>query len=196
MKFVSIDVETAGLNPEMHCLLSVGMVIGDTELPLDKQPEYPPLHLFIEHKLVCGDPYALHLNRDILGVISGRLPVPDEASLVSVGELNDLLYTYCSTWLGPLSWIAAGKNFAGFDRPFLESKLASGFQTKKFTDCLKHRVLDPGSMLALGSDEVPPDLQSCARRAGIAYDPALAHDALYDARVVRDIVVKHLHDTH
>ena len=69
MKYVSIDLETTGLNPKKDKILSVGMVIEDTEknTPID---ELPSLHLYIVRDKIEGSVTAIDLNRDIIKSIS------------------------------------------------------------------------------------------------------------------------------
>jgi oligoribonuclease len=65
MKFVSIDVETTGIDPEIDEILSIGAVIEDTEniLPYEELPKF---HVAILHEKVTGSLYALNMNRDLI----------------------------------------------------------------------------------------------------------------------------------
>ena len=49
MRYTSIDIETTGLDPERHEILSIGIIIEDTEKKLPYN-EVPKLHLAIDHK--------------------------------------------------------------------------------------------------------------------------------------------------
>jgi hypothetical protein len=75
--------------------------------------------------------------------------------------------------------IAAGKNFAGFDRPFLDI-VSQGPRAVKLK--FAHRCLDPGTLYTLPTDEKPPSLQDCLDRAGIKQ--TVQHEAMDDARAV------------
>ena len=72
---------------------------------------------------------------------------------------------------------AAGKNFAGFDKPFL-------LKLPRFTDLIRlhHRSLDPGSMWVRSDDNKVPSTKECMRRADIP--DAVAHTAIEDAIMV------------
>lgn len=76
----------------------------------------------------------------------------------------------------------AGKNFAGFDAPFL--KRNNFF--KVLTDRLSHRVIDPGSMYVEASDSKVPWLGLCLERAG--FEPIVPHTAVEDAMLVVKVV--------
>ena len=58
MKYVSIDIETTGLDPETCQILQVGAVIEDTQnlLPLEELPKF---NCIVEHPAYTGSPYAL-----------------------------------------------------------------------------------------------------------------------------------------
>lgn len=68
MKYVSIDVETTGLNPKKHQILSLGAVIEDTnnQLPIEKMPKFEGVIL---HDEVVGNPIALSMNKELLKMI-------------------------------------------------------------------------------------------------------------------------------
>lgn len=65
MKYVSIDLETTGLNDETDSILSIGLVIEDTKnlLPFD---EIPKLHLYIQKDRIEGSLFAVNMNRAII----------------------------------------------------------------------------------------------------------------------------------
>lgn len=65
MKYVSIDIETTGLDPENCQVLSIGAVIEDTNdiKPLDELPRF---HGVIKRRAISGDTYAINLNRDLI----------------------------------------------------------------------------------------------------------------------------------
>ena len=65
MKYVSIDIETTGLDPETCQVLQIGAVIEDTEqvLPIDQLPKF---NCIVENQSYTGSPYALWLNSNLL----------------------------------------------------------------------------------------------------------------------------------
>lgn len=69
MKYVSIDIETTGLSPENHSILSVGAIIEDTELKLPYD-EIPKFHAILIQREITGSPFAINMNQGIISLIS------------------------------------------------------------------------------------------------------------------------------
>ena len=65
MKYVSIDIETTGLDPETCQIIQIGAVIEDTENPVPVE-NLPSFKCLVEHPQYTGSPFALVMNRDIL----------------------------------------------------------------------------------------------------------------------------------
>lgn len=65
MKYLSIDIETTGLNPENCQILSVGIVVEDTNniKPIE---ELPSLHIAILRENICGSVFAINLNKKLI----------------------------------------------------------------------------------------------------------------------------------
>lgn len=65
MKYVSIDIETTGLDPINNKTLSIGAIVEDTEnkLPFEELPRF---HVAILHNELVGSPYAINMNRDLI----------------------------------------------------------------------------------------------------------------------------------
>ena len=72
MKFISIDTETTGLNPETCQLLSIGAIVEDTEkkLPFDEIPKFHCAILRGERDILQGELFALNMNKDLIGEIT------------------------------------------------------------------------------------------------------------------------------
>jgi hypothetical protein len=70
LPYVSIDIETTGLNPSTCQTLEVGAVIDDWKTPIDRLPRFRRV-LVYEH--VTGSPYAMALNAGLLKLI-GNVP--------------------------------------------------------------------------------------------------------------------------
>jgi oligoribonuclease len=68
MKYLSIDIETTGLDRENCQILSVAAIVEDTtkKLPFD---EIPKFHVAIKRQSINGDMYAINLNRDLIALI-------------------------------------------------------------------------------------------------------------------------------
>lgn len=65
MKYLSIDIETSGLDPENNQILSIGAIVEDTDnkLPFD---EIPKFHVCILTDQLTGSPFALDMNRELI----------------------------------------------------------------------------------------------------------------------------------
>lgn len=202
MRIVSIDIETTGLVADRHQVIEVGAVVDDLRVqkPLDELPRFhayilPPRSLdgsdaimgLSEGEDYVGQPYALQMNQRILERIAKREEGytyldPSTAHLefrewcMREGLFEE--HDFGNGYSGPrVKFVAAGKNYAGFDRPFLERWLQFGLFR------IHHRVADPAMLfLDPAHDDVPPDLKTCLERAGIVAE--VTHEAVDDAMLV------------
>lgn len=190
MKYLSLDIETTGLNPLTCDILEVGGLLedADTVAPRERLPSF---HCYIWRDNYRGEPYALAMNQRIFQKIlelrksenvdngnweSRTLLKPEEVLLKL--EWWYRLHVGGTEFYNKLT--IAGKNVAGFDIPFL--KQLPG-QFPKF----HHRVIDPGMMyFDPHNDEVPPDLKECKKRAKLPEQ--VSHEALDDAWDVIQLV--------
>ena len=174
MPYVSIDLETTGLNPDCCQILEVGAVYDDWSKPLK---ELPVFHRYVVHHAYRGQPYALAMNADILRRLSGVTSGEDFCRPEDIGDQFEFWLASCG-WDTKKPITPAGKNFSSFDLPFLKMV---GFPT------LKHRSIDPAMMYWLPlEDEKLPDMKTCMERAGIV--GAVAHTAVEDALVVVQLI--------
>lgn len=219
MKFISIDVETTGLDPEFNQILSIGAVIEDTLNPLPFE-ELPKFHAVIRRESVYGSIFALNLNKDLIQAMkdyseartpelkqeveesfgakfynedevvealfqfcykNGLVPVPDTEgwSHMALGlnfkVVDGISYPTLTSNMPKVYLNCAGKNFAGFDKKFLE-KLPRWKQVFS----IRSRVLDPGILFVDWiNDESIPSLDQCKQRAGI--EGVVTHNAVEDA---------------
>lgn len=175
MIYVSIDIETTGLDPINDQVLQIGAIIEDTKNPLPFE-EVPKFNQLIRHKRITGSPTALAMNAGLIAKMA------DSDIGVSHPESAVLdLYEWMLENLGPLPGkfrpVWAGKNVASFDLPFLEniSNWNNYFERS-------NRILDPAILFVDWKKDVrPPSLQDCLRRAGFSEDRVVTHDALSDA---------------
>lgn len=213
MKYISIDIETTGLDANFNQILSIGAVIEDTLNPLPFE-ELPKFHAVIKRESVYGSIFALNLNKDLIQAMKDYSEARTEelkqeveesfgAKFYEEDEVVEALYQFCYRnglvpvdpnflnrqikvidgigypILGsnmPKTYLnCAGKNFAGFDKKFLE-KLPRWKQVFS----IRSRVLDPGILFVDWiNDESIPSLDDCKQRAGI--DGAVTHNAVEDA---------------
>lgn len=187
MIYVSIDIETTGLDRVNDQVLEVGAVIEDTE----KQHlfEYiPKFNAIINHDRITGSPYALHLNARILDILAN---IPKKGvkkqeyiikhNIIKPEDLGLAFYTFLTSngfeepKTGGVKIITAGKNFTSFDKPFLEN-------VSNFSEYVKmgHRSIDPVNMyIDFKYDTELPSLDVCMKRAEV--EGEVSHKAVYDA---------------
>ena len=213
MRYISIDIETTGLDVDFNQILSIGAVIEDTLNPLPFE-ELPKFHAVIKRESVYGSIFALNLNRDLIQAIkdysearteelkqeveesfgakfyhedevvealfqfcydNGLVPVDPDFLNKQIKIVNGKPYPILTSNMPKVYLNCAGKNFAGFDKKFLE-KLPRWKQVFS----IRSRVLDPGILFVDWiNDESIPSLDECKKRAGI--DGVVTHNAVEDA---------------
>jgi len=178
--YVSIDIETTGLDPETCQILSIGAVIDDWKTSVT---ELKTFHGYIDHQQFTGTACALAMHGAIFQAIhdDGDEDVivyhPDD--LASEFE-NWLSYHQVAPYVEKLT--IAGKNYGGFDHQFLK-------RLPNWTSIVRthHRCIDPGNLFFDPEiDDVPPSMEVCMRRAGL--EGVVAHTALEDAQMVVRLV--------
>jgi oligoribonuclease len=211
MIYISIDIETTGLERDRYQILSIGAILEDTtkKLPFE---EIPKFHAAILHNEITGSPYALNMNKDLIESIVQYQNADDQ------DEKNDLVhmkgmqflkedqvveaffrwlcdnnmvdfkftdmrvilengksYPALTSKMKPVSINVAGKNFASFDKIFLE-RLPRWQQVIR----IRQRIIDPSVMFTnWNEDETLPNLHVCKQRAKI--EGVVTHNALEDA---------------
>lgn len=187
MKYVSIDIETLGIEAESCSLIEVGAVIDDMQSPLS---ELPVFHRYITYpnNHYQGDVWAMfmHAKSGIFERIANRDP---DYSYCNYLNLDIQFFGWLRKHLGLKNKdkvLFVGKNAAWFDLPFLQKSAKFGMNFS-----IHHRVLDVGSMFVdMVNDQEPPNLEECLRRAGIQKN--ISHTAVEDAiDVIRCIRFKH-----
>jgi len=78
MKYLSIDIETSGLDPALNQILSVAAIFEDTEkkLPWDEVPKF---HVGIVRHQIAGSPRAINMNAKLIDWM-GRWLEPKDAT--------------------------------------------------------------------------------------------------------------------
>jgi hypothetical protein len=181
MKYVSIDIETTGLNPNEDQVLEIGAIIEDTENKLSFE-DAPKFSIILEHPKYIGSATAISMNArifDILGKIPSRA---DDASKYRyenyIVKAEDAAQHFAK-WLSengikyPVN--AAGKNFGTFDLRFLKN--LPGWEKRII---ISQRIIDPATLFAdFKNDSTLPNLSECKRRVGI--EEKVTHVAIEDA---------------
>jgi oligoribonuclease len=180
MRYLSIDVETTGLDPNNCDLIEIACVLEDTSLkPLPPVEELPSFACVVKRSEYVWEAGAMALHKDRLlpalllaevqGLQSvGSIPIRSYESMC--WALNDFLQYFD---IAPNNKITpAGKNFAGFDARFIPADLAA---------CLRKRTLDPGSVLVDWTKDRLPSLKDLLEK-----EPQ--HAALADAQDVVSVL--------
>jgi DNA polymerase III epsilon subunit-like protein len=198
MRFVSIDIETTGLDSDTCEVLEIGAVINTPDVDLEKLPTF---RFRILRDSYMGEPYALSMHRDLFKDLATKERNTARTCCSNKHVSQDWygyeseFQSYFAEWLiacdiDPTRFVAAGKNFANFDAPFLKKLRTPGSKIAHW----HHRILDPGSMYARPSDEFVPDTLECCRRAGInpGNIPGEPHTAIHDALVAVELIRRKL----
>lgn len=222
MKYISIDIETTGLDPVNDQVLSIGALIEDTNQPKNLE-DMPKFHGVIKRNRIEGGLYAINLNRDLLETMNQYACAKDQDEKNDIVHMtgmqfyneNEIVEAFYY-WLAkngfvdfndvnsggyvqmvdgvslpaitnktkPIHITAAGKNFATFDKLFLE-RLPRWKQLIK----IRQRILDPSILFVdWKNDESLPGLSLCKKRAG--FDEYVSHNALEDAWDVVELLRK------
>ncbi len=177
LPYVSIDIETTGLDPATCQVLEMGAVLDDWRTPIDQLQTFRKI---LVHPVVTGNPYAMALNANLLVQVAN----PQQTPLFCHPEHLGVQFAQWLTANGidPMGVQAAGKNFASFDAQFL-LRVPGFIKHVKF----RHRVLDPAILFWHPlEDERLPDSKTCYERAGM--DGKVAHSAVEDALAVVRLV--------
>ncbi len=182
MKYVSLDLETSGLDVSYCQILQIGMVITDTTDTTTPVEELPTLDLILEYDAIQGQPYALNMNAWLLNIIAEgkdqRLCSPKE----SIHRMEEFLLEN-GFKIGrddKIRITVAGKNVGSFDMQFLNTLLRYQHNSSIH---INYKTIELGSLLfdPLNHSHVP-SLSECLVICGI--DSELTHDAVQDARDV------------
>jgi oligoribonuclease len=215
MRYLSIDIETTGIDSENCEILSIGAILEDTEniLPFE---EIPKFHCAINRRSIKGELFAINMNKDLIEKIVHYQSAPDQDRKNDVAQMTGMQFLLEEEVVQEFYWwlyrhggfefdvekmlnepkfdhglygkvpaltskmkkatiTVAGKNFASFDKLFLE-KLPRWKQAIS----IRSRVIDPAIYYTdWNVDTAPPGLAKCKERAGI--EGIVTHDALEDA---------------
>lgn len=81
MIYVSIDIETSGLNHDMNHVLSIGAIIEDTTKKLPYE-ELPKFNAIVLQNNIQGSPRAITMNKEIIALMGEYLEGTDEVRTV------------------------------------------------------------------------------------------------------------------
>jgi len=198
-RYLSIDLETTGLNDKYCQVLEIGVVIADWETPVE---ELPTWRCYVDSEdendgvpFFYGQPYALWLNSQIFRYLAMRPKNEEEALEMGFEEYVPIVHPDA---IGrPLAAFltdngmdlrdhqtAAGKNFSSFDMQFLKR-----FPSLKENKVIfRHRAIDPVMYYWRPEDDGNrlPSMDTCMERAGIP--GPVPHKAVDDAQIVIKLI--------
>jgi DNA polymerase III epsilon subunit-like protein len=195
MRYVSIDIETTGLNPQECDIIQFAAVIDDLSVrsPIEELPRF---NAYFYKDFYCGELKALSMHSLIFEKINEAknkritFDQSENEYYIKLEELpayfrnfltrNDVNEDYQT---GAIALTVAGKNASSFDIPFLKEKIKDWDQIY-----FRQRVLDPAILyLDLGVDKEIPGIKKCMKRANINMNIKF-HDALQDALAVVKLI--------
>lgn len=193
MRFLSLDCETTGLNPEHDQILEVGAIAVDTNT---KPSTWPTFHVVINHKRIHGSIFAINLNARLFEILKNYQtdPIRTEIEVIEPEAFLDKFLQFIikagyKSKNDHYTLTLAGKNVMNFDIPFLQEHMNSycgtNFDSIADTDTgdpirFRKRAIDPAILYAdFLKDENLPALGDCKKRAFLP--EIVTHNALEDA---------------
>lgn len=184
MQYLSIDIETTGINPDNCQVLEFAAVFDNWD---DLQPAstLPTFQRYVRHDLVRGEPYAIWMNAKYF---EKRAKLGKEEAFDNWTIPINLLTEFYA-WLQEVGYtgkkiLVAGKNYKSFDEKFI-SQLPN-YTLRQW----HHRSLDPAMYFVRPEDTEPPSTDTCLERAG--FKKKSSHTALEDAMDVVSLMRKGL----
>lgn len=206
MKYLSIDIETSGLNPDTADILEIGGVLDDLSNPQPLE-ELPYLRIVVVKDRYVTDAFCAGLHHDLWREIQAvdKTRVKEEGRYYGVWhkeskeivEFEDIQKKCIAIAPEPLTLYSSPEFVTDCIVDFLaennvEEKITAAGKNfgsfdlqflKKLEGAenlpFKHRTFDPGSLyFQLGDTEIPR-LDKCLERAGLV--PTKYHSALGDA---------------
>jgi DNA polymerase III epsilon subunit-like protein len=174
--YVSIDVETTGLDPNKCQIIQIAAVVDhDFMTPVEELSHFVTA---VRHQFYNFHHMTLKMNWKLIEAIINDTIASIEADSVCPQLTAFLDREQAINKDG--KFIAVGKNYGGFDRQFLE-------RLPNWSLSPHYRSPDPVGMYWNPlTDEVPPGAEECCKRAG--FDFTKHHDALEDARMVIKLI--------
>lgn len=170
--YLSIDLETTGLDPDFCQTLEIGAVLDYQDRPIMDCPHFRAV---LKHDRITGDAYALAMNADLLRESIDHGSTPQRAV--------ELFICWLEQHVGNARLHLLGKNVGSFDVQFL--KKLPGFPLDRFS----YRHLEVGSLMAdrHGVDSLSDLYRLLETTCNF---PGRAHTAVYDARMALAICRK------
>lgn len=200
-KYVSIDIETTGTNPDKHQILSFAAIVEDTNNP---KPfvDIPKFYRMFIDEIKDVDVIALDINRELIRDLAKfkkdeNVGIYKEENFIKVESLKRQFREFLKqNQLHNIPITIAGKNFSEFDLKFL-NKIQWNKTPKNGWDLLDddwwldkscyntlfkyhRRIIDPAILYVDWNRDITlPNLSTCKERAGLPKE--VSHNALFDA---------------
>ena len=216
MIYVSIDIETSGLDHEKHKVLSIGAIIEDTEKKLPYE-ECPKFNAIILQNEITGSPRAITMNKEIISMIGDYLEGTNDHRIIMDTHTDYSFYHedevtkefYKFLWNNGFATLdSPSTHVNGKLTPIIDGRTKSitlnvagknfGTFDKLFLQELpwwqklirtRQRVLDPAILMVdWTNDKSLPNLTQCKERAGV--NGIVTHNALEDAWDVIEVLRK------
>ena len=188
MKYISIDLETTGLDPEKDDIIEFGAALDDLSNPKPLE-ELPRFHAYVCKDSYRGSPFALSMHPTIFRRIAKREEgynylYPNTLGISFLNFLVSNGYELAEKKgkkIKRTTINVAGKNFGSFDLQFLK------FQTNFSSSVrIRSRLLDPGVLCVEKGDEALPGLGLCLDRIGVKSE--VEHTAIEDSLDVIKVI--------
>lgn len=194
MRYVSIDIETTGLDHKKCDIIQFAAVIDNLN---ERTPlkELPKFNAYFYKDNYIGEVIALSMHGEIFKKIAAAKKEKIEyddltgSHFISIKDLPSFFRNFLTGngieedyRTGSIVLNVAGKNAASFDIPFLKEKVQNWEQVY-----FRQRVLDPAFLyFDPNKDKELPDSKKCMERAGIS--GPVCHTALEDALTVVELI--------
>jgi len=200
MRYVSIDIETTGTDSEKHQILEFAAIIEDTKNPksYEESKKYRRIIVSSNDEYVFSA-VAAKMNAKLMATIADiksgvKVPLENSPFLTEHVLAIEDLFSDFKLWLlangfkennnGVVEIVAAGKNFASFDKQFLEKAGRNHYDNVGYIGTsgirFHYRSLDPSlKLIDWESDETPPSTDLCKKRVNLR--GPVTHEALSDA---------------
>jgi oligoribonuclease (3'-5' exoribonuclease) len=195
--YISVDLETSGLDLEKSEILEVGAVFDDGVSPIEKLQSFS--FVISLQVLTHAEPYAVNMNARLFQAMVNK----EGVSVVTAFDALTALFREASSkaqmwdidWKfkpGPRVYIA-GKNAASFDIPIIKSFLKRHeYPAKELLQLIHYQVLDVGSMYFPDFGRIP-SLSDISAKIG---RKEVTHKALDDAFDVVHAIRHKFSNTH
>jgi len=183
MIYLSINIETTGLNERNNQMLEFGAIIEDSNKLLSFE-DAPKFRAILPYQELTGSPFALNMNKELIEIISKYYSFVDKTKQSEFARENNIIHPenlplaffnfLDDNGLSDLQIPVAGKNFEDFDKKFID-KIFVVYET-----FYHRRFIDPTtSFIDFNKDKHSPSLLECKKRAGLS--SVVSHTALGDA---------------